>query len=266
MQTFAEFTGVSAWRGENRVLENFSLRLDLGTSTAILGPNGAGKSTLLKLLSCEIYPEHREGSSMRIFERERWNVWELRSHLGVVSHELQMVYSGSATGRDVLLSGYTSTPRIWPHHRFTDTQRGRVDELFGSLGITHLRDKLYSTMSTGEQRRLLLGRALVHDPQVLVLDEPTSGLDLQGAFRYLETMRSLMSGGRTVLLVTHHIHEIPPEVERVILLKSGKVVADGSREEVLTGELLSDLFGVGIEVVSANGFFQAFPAEAALHE
>jgi len=114
-------------------------------------------------------------------------------------------------------------------------------------------------MSTGQQRRLLLGRALVHDPEALVLDEPTSGLDLQGAFRYLETMRTLMRSGKTVLLVTHHIHEIPPEIERVILLNEGRIHADGTKEEVLTSANLSELFGIGIEVVRANGFFQAFP-------
>jgi iron complex transport system ATP-binding protein len=263
VQNIVEFSKVAAWRGETRVLDGLSLEIPLGSSTAILGPNGSGKSTLLKLLSCEIYPEHREGSSMRIFGRERWNVWELRTRLGIVSHDLQMQYAGSATGRDVLLSGYTSTPRVWPHHRFTDVQRARVEELFLALGISHLREKLYAAMSTGEQRRLLLGRALVHDPEALVLDEPTSGLDLQGAFRYLETVRALMKSGKTVLLVTHHIHEIPPEVERVILLKEGKVFADGTKAEVLTSRYLSELFGIGVEIVQTNGFYQAFPAPAA---
>jgi iron complex transport system ATP-binding protein len=263
MENMVEFRDVAVWRGENRVLDGLTLDLPLGQSTAILGPNGSGKSTLLKLLSCELYPEHREGSLMRIFGRERWNVWELRTRLGVVSNDLQTQYAGSATGWDVLLSGYTSTPRIWPHHRFTDLQRARVDELFQTLGISHLKEKLYSTMSTGEQRRLLLGRALVHDPAALVLDEPTSGLDIQGAFGYLETVRLLMHSGRTVVLVTHHIHEIPPEVERVILLRSGRIFADGSKIEVLTSEILSELFGVGIDVVEANGFYQAFPGSAA---
>ena len=261
MPPIVELTRVNAWRGETRALHDLTLTLPLGMSTAIVGPNGAGKSTFLKLLSCEIYPEHREGSGIRIFGRERWNVWELRTRLGIVSHDLQTGFFGSATGEEVLLSGFTSTPRVWPHHRFTPEQRARVADLFEMLGIERLREKEFAAMSTGEQRRLLLGRALVHDPQALVLDEPTSGLDLQAAFGYLATIRELMRAGKTVLLVTHHIHEIPPEIERVILLKEGKIFADGCREEILTSDRLSDLFGVAIKAVWANGFCQAFPGE-----
>jgi len=114
-------------------------------------------------------------------------------------------------------------------------------------------------MSTGEQRRFLLGRALISDPDTLLLDEPTSGLDLKACFQYLEIVRGLMQAGKTVILVTHHIHEIPPEVWRVVLLKDGAVVADGAKENILTSVQLSQLFDTPIELVHANGFYQAMP-------
>ena len=104
-----------------------------------------------------------------------------------------------------------------------------------------------------------MGRALIHDPDALVLDEPTSGLDLKSCFQYLEIVRGLMQSGKTVVLVTHHIHEIPPEISRVLLLKSGKIVADGGKDDILTRGNLSDLFDVPVELVRVNGFYQAMP-------
>ena len=117
-------------------------------------------------------------------------------------------------------------------------------------------------MSTGEQRRCLLGRALVHDPIALVLDEPTSGLDLTATFHYLDLVRAHMRKGKTLLLVTHHIHEIPPEVERVVLLKQGKILQDGEKRAVLTEANLSVLFDCPVSLAQANGWYQALPGQS----
>ena len=127
------------------------------------------------------------------------------------------------------------------------------------LGIEDLKSRQFSTMSTGEQRKFLLARALVHDPEVLVLDEPTSGLDLRACFQYLEIIQGLMSAGKNVILVTHHVHEIPPEITRAILLKEAKVVDDGDKSKVLTSKTLSKLFDRPIKIIEENGFYQALP-------
>jgi iron complex transport system ATP-binding protein len=255
-----ELRDVTAFRGEVRVFDGLSLTIARGASTAILGPNGAGKSTLLKLLSREIHPAARPGSVLRILGRERWNLWDLRAHLGIVSNDLQHEYEGGVRGRDVVLSGWHSEVGTW-HREFTAAERGRAEAVLGSLGVADLADRPFARMSTGQQRRLLLGRALVHDPETLVLDEPTSGLDLAACFQYLTTVRRLIRQGKTIVLVTHHVHEIPPEVGRVVLLDAGAVVADGDKREVLTGERLSRLFGVAVEVVEHGGFYQAMPGE-----
>lgn len=259
MQKIIEINNATVYRGQTRVFNGLSLEIPQGCNTAILGPNGAGKSTLLKLLSRELYPVQRAGSYVRIFGQERWNVWELRTRLGIVSHELQAHYLGKARGTDVVLSGYYSSIGTWPHQHFTTEEEKRAGHIMTMLDIAALSNTPFAEMSTGEQRRFLLGRALINDPEALVLDEPTSGLDLKACFQYLNIVRRLMQDGKTVVLVTHRIHEIPPEVERVVLLKAGAVIADGAKPEILTSPNLSRLFDTPVKLVHANGFYQALP-------
>ena len=262
MTKLIDIRNVTAYRGDTRVFHHLSLDIERGRNTVILGPNGAGKTTLLKLLARDIYPVATEDSSIRILGRERWNVWELRAHLGIVSHDLQREYAGYASGFDVILSGFYSSVGVWAHQQFNDQQRAGAQRVLDMLGITSLKNKLYASMSTGEQRRFLLGRALVNDPDTLVLDEPTSGLDLKACFQYLDTIRALMGAGKAVILVTHHIHEIPPEITHAILLKGGRVVVAGEKTQILTNRALTDLFETPIELVQANGFYQAMPGRA----
>ena len=259
MQKVIEIRNATVYRGQTRVFSKLSLEIVRGHSTAIIGPNGAGKSTLLKLLTREIYPVQGEGSYVKVLGQECWNVWELRARLGIVSQDLQEQYLGCAKGINVLLSGIYSSIDIWSHQTFTSRDRTEAMRLMETLGISHCREKLFSEMSTGEQRRFLLGRALIHNPDVLVLDEPTSGLDVKACFQYLDIVRDLMKAGKTVVLVTHHIHEIPPEISRVTLLKAGKVVADGEKTDILTGGNLTRLFDIPVELVQFNGFYQAMP-------
>jgi iron complex transport system ATP-binding protein len=259
MQSIIEIKHITAYRGSTRVFNDLSLDIAPGCHTAILGPNGAGKSTLLKLLSREIYPVQRQGSYIRVFGQERWNVWDLRAHFGMVSHDLQHEYLGHARGLNVILSGYYSSIDTWSHQRFSAEDHARAESIMETLGVAELKDRPFATMSTGEQRRFLLGRALINDPDTLLLDEPTSGLDLKACFQYLDTVRGLIEAGKTIILVTHHIHEIPPELGRVVLLKAGAVIADGDKSAILTSAQLSHLFDTPIELVRANGFFQAMP-------
>ena len=257
-----EITNATVYRQQTRVFNKLSLSIAEGCQTAILGPNGAGKSTLLKLLSRELYPVRRPGSRVRVYGQERWDVWALRRRFGLVSHDLQREYMGSVPGLSVILSGYYSSNNIWGHQDFSPTHVERAYELMDQLDITALKDRPFSSLSTGEQRRFLLGRALVHDPDTLVLDEPTSGLDLKTCFQYLAIIRRLMQTGTTLVLVTHHIHEIPPEISRVILLKYGRVVADGDKAELFTDARLSRLFDTPVHLLQAKGYYQAIPGTA----
>ena len=254
-----DFQNITVFQGRNKVLEEFSLTIDESQSTVILGPNGSGKTTLLKLLNRELYIVEDKASSLKIFEKDRWNVDELRSNLGVVSQHLQYSYSNSAIGLYVVLSGFYSSDGIWQHQEFDDSRLDRAKEVMDLLAISNLKDREFSTMSTGEQRKFLLARSLVNDPAVLVFDEPTSGLDMSTCFQYLEIIRELISMGKKVILVTHHIHEIPPEVTRVILLKEGRVIEDGDKDQILTNTNLTNLFDWPIKVIKENGYYQAIP-------
>ena len=254
-----DFQNITVFQGRNKVLEDFSLTIDESQSTVILGPNGSGKTTLLKLLNRELYIVEDKVGSLKIFEKDRWNVDELRSNLGVVSQHLQYGYSNSAIGLYVVLSGFYSSDGIWQHQEFDDSRLDRAKEVMDLLAISHLKEREFSTMSTGEQRKFLLARSLVNDPAVLVFDEPTSGLDMSTCFQYLEIIRELISMGKKVILVTHHIHEIPPEVTRVILLKEGRVIEDGDKDQILTNTNLTNLFDWPIKVIKENGYYQAIP-------
>ena len=200
-----------------------------------------------------------EGRKSQLGRRDRWNVQQVRAHLVVVSHHLHSNYSNIALGLYVVLSGFYASVGIWQHQNFDTEHIELAHHVMNLLGIEDLEVRQFSTMSTGEQRKFLLARALVHDPEVLVLDEPTSGLDLRACFQYLEIIQDLMSTGKNVILVTHHVHEIPPEITRAILLKEAKVVYDGDKSKVLTSKTLSKLFDRSIKIIEENGFYQALP-------
>ena len=260
-----EIERATVYRGDTCVFNDFSLSIQVGEHVAILGPNGAGKSTFLKLLAGEVHPVPNDATRIRIFGEERWNVWDVRKRLGMVSHDLQHQYMDQVIGLKVILSGYYGSIGTYGYQDYSYAQLARADDMLQEMGASFLRDRRFAEMSTGEQRRCLLGRVLVHDPPALVLDEPTSGLDLTATFHYLDLVRTYIQKGNTLLLVTHHIHEIPPEVERVVLLKQGKIFQDGDKRDVLTEANLSMLFDCPVALVQANEWYQALPGRSAPH-
>ncbi|HMS84432.1 MAG TPA: ribonuclease HI [Nitrospira sp.] len=249
----------TVYRGDTCVLSDFSFALHEGEHAAILGPNGAGKSTLLKLLSGEVHAMPRDNTRWALFGEERWNIWDVRKQIGIVSHDLQRDYLICAEGLNVILSGFYASNDTYAHQDFNKTQMTRAYEVMQELGVMDLSGRRFGHMSTGEQRRFLLGRALVHDPPVLVFDEPTSGLDPKACFQYLDLLRTQITKGKTVLLVTHHLHEIPPEIDRVVFLKEGKIVVDGPKSTLLTSNHISRLFDSKITLAQANDWYQALP-------
>ena len=254
-----DIRNAQVYRGDTCVFEHLSFLLERDQHTAILGPNGAGKSTILKLLAGDVHAVPKDETVIRLFGEIQWNVWDVRKRLGMVSHDLQHHYMEQVTGLKVVLSGFYASIGTYVHQEFTYAQIARARTVMDDLVIGHMTDRRYAAMSTGEQRRCLLARALVHDPSVLVLDEPTSGLDLTATFHYLDLVRSYMRRGKTILLVTHHIHEIPPEIQRVVLLKKGKIVEDGEKKAVLSETNLSHLFDCPVTLAQANGWYQALP-------
>ncbi len=256
-----DIRNATIWRGETRVFDELTLTIARHERVAILGPNGSGKTTLLKTINRELYPVQREGSWVRILGRERWNVWELRRHIGIVSHDLQQRYRPATTALEVVLSGFLASIGVQGvlGEGISDEKIAAARDILEELGITELADTPLRAMSTGQQRRCLLARALVHQPDTLILDEPTSGLDFAASFDYLARIRALARAGRNIIIVTHHLNEIPPEVGRVVVLDRGLIAADGPKAAVLKPELLSRVYGTRIAIAEIDGYYLAYP-------
>jgi len=250
-----DLRNIRVMRGENVVLDDLSLRIEAGEHVAILGPNGCGKSTLVKTITRECYPVARDESAMSILGRDRWDVFELHSMMGIISNDLMTACTHETTGRDVVISGFFSSTRIFPNHEIHRDHRKRADEALARLRISHLADRQVQEMSSGEARRVLIARALVHQPKALLFDEPSNSLDFFARHSLRETMSSLAQSGIGIVMVTHDLADIVPEVERVVLMSQGRIVADGRKQDMLQAERLSSLFGTPVEIARKDGYY-----------
>ena len=246
---------VTVMRGENTALRDVSLTIGAGEHVAILGPNGCGKSTLIKTITRECYPLANPESSLSILGQTIWNVFDLRNLLGIVSNDLMTQCTREITGFEIVVSGFFSSIGIWPNHHVSKDMLAKAKQVLALLDASHLADKPVEEMSSGEARRMLIGRALVHSPRALLLDEPSTSLDLLAQHELRETVRKLAVSGIGILLVTHHLSDIIPEIERVIFMRQGRVVADGPKREILTAAALRELFGVEVQLAERDGYY-----------
>ena len=273
-----EFEHVFVMRGKTLAVNDVSLKIGVGEHVAILGPNGCGKSTLIKAITRECYPLARDGSSVRIFGRDRWNIFELRQTLGIVSSDLMAtctravsgrdivlsicpphaavdVATRAVPGRDIVLSGFFSSIGIWPHQEVTPEMQERAERAMAMLEVSHLAERFTDEMSSGEARRMLLARALVHDPRALILDEPSIALDLFAQHELRLILRKLAQSGIGIVMVTHHLSDLIPEIQRVVLMNRGRIQADGLTREILVAPTLSILFGRPLELFERDGYY-----------
>jgi len=256
-----DFAHVSIVRGEKIVLKNLSLQIRRGEHVAILGSNGSGKSTLIKAITRELYPLD-QGKKMRyqVLRRNDWDLNDLRGHLGIValdllqniSHEITL---RQVTARELILSGFYNSIGLWPHQRVTPNQEKQARRVMRQLKISHLADRSLAEVSSGEQRRAIIGRALVHNPEALILDEPTNSLDPGAVREFRAVLRTLTRLGKTLILITHNISDLIPEIDRVIFMNRGKIQADGPKAALLTAPRLSALFGEKLRVMRRNGSY-----------
>jgi iron complex transport system ATP-binding protein len=266
MDSIVELEHVHVARGNNLVLHDLSLRIDRGEHLAILGPNGCGKSTLLKTITCELYPVVRPETRVRIMGRERWDLTELKRRMGVVAAELPGRQTLSITGFDAILTGFFSSSTLWPNLSVTNLMRELAEDILAQVNAESLRDIAVGEMSAGQQRRIMIGRAMAgtsskdsdRSVQMLLLDEPSNAMDLAAQQDLREMLRRLAQRGTAILLITHHIADILPEIDRIVMMNSGHIVADGSKEDLLTAHQLGTLFGREITLIERDGYWNAW--------
>ncbi len=254
-----DLKAVEAWIDTKCVFHDLTLKLTLGQHTAILGPNGSGKSTLVRLIDRSIHPVVKPGSALLLFGSDRPLQWELRRRIGLVSTELEQRVPPLASCRDLVLSGLFGCIGLRRDQRPTKEQVARADHLLEQLTLQELSNDPFLRLSDGQKRRVLIARALVHKPDVLVLDEPTNALDLKSKHELLLGLRRLCSTGTTLVMITHQVETLIPEIERVVCLKQGSIAADGERDCILTGPQLTGLFETPLKVIESAGYRQVMP-------
>ncbi|MDR3687102.1 MAG: ATP-binding cassette domain-containing protein [Coriobacteriia bacterium] len=251
-----ELTGATVVRDGRAILDVEHFTIAEGEHLAILGPNGSGKSTLIKLLTRDILPLWTEPAPVLFQGQPRIALEDARKLLGVVSADAQEQADVVLPAFEVVLGGFFGALGVPRHKTPTAEQRERAAAALAELEVSQLADRDMTTLSTGEARRVLFARALVHDPAVLVLDEPTNGLDPHASYHVRQAVRTLARGGRSLVLVTHHVEDIAPEIDRVVMLRDARIVADGPKRELLTSERLSDLFEIPARLEERDGEYR----------
>ncbi|WRO07553.1 ATP-binding cassette domain-containing protein [Dehalococcoides mccartyi] len=253
-----EFKNISLVRGERLCLKNINLIINQGQSLAILGPNGAGKSSLIKTITRELYPIFDpQNSSLRILGRENWDVFALRSQLGIVSAEV-LNQNISQTCKEAVLSGYFGSPYLHDAGLVSTEMENYANEVMQLLEIDKLADRLTDEISSGETRRVVIARALVNKPQSLLLDEPTTNLDMKSAHQLRKLLSKIAGLGTQIILVTHNLSDIIPEINRVVMLKDGSIFRDGVKTKILTEANFAELFGFEVNLLSKDGFYHIY--------
>lgn len=254
-----EFRNLTVVKGRSKkVLDSIDITINVGENVAVIGPNGSGKSSLIKTITREYYPVTNSKKLVcRIWGQETWNIFDLRFLLGIVSEDLQHTCSRRISAKELVLSGFFSSIGLY-NQEVTQEMEDKAREVLDFLEISHLTDRRMTEVSSGEARRVLIARALVHDPKALILDEPTNSLDLHALHKFQNLLRKIAQAGTNIILVTHRLQDITPEITRIILLKEGKIFRDGPKAEVLTRENISELFDMQAEIMKRNGYYYAW--------
>ena len=264
MDPIFELIDATLVKDDRRVLDGLSLTIGAGEHTAILGPNGAGKSQLMRLLMHHERPLAPVDAppAVRVLGNDNWNIFDLWTQIGFVSSDLHHQFvngnsEGQITAEVAVVSAFLASQGILRYGAVTDQMRVAAARALQAAGASHLARRRLNQMSSGEARRVLLARVLATSPKVLVLDEPTTGLDLVARQGFMERVREVARAGTTLLLITHHVEEIVPEIHRVVLLREGRIVADGPTRSILTAEQLSEAFGHPLAIDFVDGYYHA---------
>ena len=256
---WASLKNINVYIEKKLILSDININLNYGENILILGPNGSGKSTFLKLLNRSIYPVKLNNSSFKLFNKENINIWDLRKKIGFLLKEMEQRVDNRVKLYDVICSGFTGIFNSRYSHLLSGREKIKLDNLINQWELDNIIQIEFQKLSDGQKRRALLARALVYEPNILVLDEPFCNLDLKSNFILTQNLERLLNQSVNILYVTHNIESILPKTNRVLLMKDGKIINDGSPKELINTKNISNLFNISIKVIEQEGYWRMLP-------
>ena len=257
LKSWASLRNIDVYIDRTKILSNLNLNLNYGENILILGPNGSGKSTFLRLLNRSIYPIASRKSSLKLFNKENINIWEVRKRVGFLFKEMEQRVRNEVGLFDLIASGFSGTFNSRYSNLITNKQKEKIENLIKDWGLDNIINNQFHELSDGQKRRALLARAIVYEPNLLVLDEPFCNLDLKSNCILNKNLNKLINKSINILYVTHNLESILPSTNRVILIKEGEIIKDGDPNEILNSKTLSDLFQMPINVIKQDGYWRS---------
>ena len=251
--TWFEAKNVSSIKNGYEVVKDLNLKLKYDENVILIGPNGSGKSSLIELINRNIYPVVANESKLKIFDKELINLWELRNKISTVNNDIKNRINPNLQVFDLILSGLYG--KYCYVQKKSERDSYKVEKIMKKMNISILSKKNFSYLSDGEKQISLIARALIKNPEILILDEPITNLDYKSKFFVVDKVNELSKLNTKILCVTHDISTITKIYDRVIMLKDGKIIADGDQNKVINSENLYKLFGIRVEVTNNNGLW-----------
>jgi len=248
-----EAENINCFKNDFRVIKNLNLKISYSENVALIGPNGSGKSSLIEVINRNIYPVISNESKLKLFDKEHINIWELRKRISTVNNDIKNRINPNLKVFDLILSGLYG--RYCYIQKKTERDFYKVEKIIENMKISNLSKKYFSYLSDGEKQISLIARALIKKPDILILDEPISNLDYKSKFFVIDKVNELSKLNTKILCVTHDISTITKIYDRVIMLKDGKIIADGDQNKVINSENLNKLYGIQVEVANNNGLW-----------
>ena len=251
-----EAKNISCFKNEYEVVKNLNLKLKYGENVILIGPNGSGKSSLLELINRNIYPVIKKDTVFKIFNKELINIWELRKKISIVNSDVKKRINPEQKVFDLIISGL--------HGKYCKISNKSqkdyliVENLINKMLLTNLSQKYYSHLSEGEKQIVLIARALIKKPEILILDEPIANLDLKSKFYVIDQINELNKLNTKIICITHDISMITEIYNRIIMLKDRIIIADGTQSETINSKNLSNLFDINIDVVKYKGHWHIY--------
>ena len=244
---------INCFKNGFRVIKDLNLKISYSENVILIGPNGSGKSSLIELINRNIYPVVANESKLKIFGKELINLWELRERISTVNNDIKNRINPNLQVFDLILSGLYG--RYCYVQKKSEKDSYKVEKIMKKMNISNLSKKKFSYLSDGEKQISLIARALIKKPKILILDEPTANLDYKSKFFVIDKVNELSKLKTKILCVTHDISTITKIYDRVIMLKDGKIIADGDQNMVMNSENFNKLFGIQVEVTNNNGLW-----------